>query len=376
MTPKARLASEAAIVVVAALIVTWAAVAGVGWFERHVAPLYCVAGPIGPWQAVRVVAVAVALVLVVVVRPRLGRAVAAWPKRELAVTGVGIAVALVAALGLGELILRRIKWDDRTASEKNDLPEAPADPRMGWAFRPGQTRTVTAYGRAIEYAIGDRGERVARPGAVADATLPTLIVAGESIGFGYELSWDETFPVLAGQALGLQAVNLSVPAYGTDQVYLAIVDALPRFDRPSVVVVVFVPQEIRRNVAPIRPHFAVDASGALVRVPAASGLAAWRLLRLAGDEPIHGDAAMRVTRALLVATAQAVRARGARPLFLVTNYGAPCRGDPPWMMTELFDGLPTVHVDLDDADVFSPRDPHPNARGAGKLAEAIVAAAH
>ncbi len=370
MTSKARYASEAAVVVVALLLAVWGASADLAWFERHVAPRYCIDLPTWPWQAMRATAIAVGLILVVVVRPRLGRAVASWPARELAVTWVMVAVALAAALGVGELLLRRVRWDDRTASEHDDLPAAQPDARLGWTFRPGQTRSFGP----VEYVIDERGDRVARAGQSIDPAAPALVVTGESIAFGFDLAWDDTFPVLVGRALGLQVVDVAVPAYGTDQAYLRLADALPRLARPRLVVLVFVPQQIRRNVSPVREHFVVAGDGTLARVPPATGLAAWRLARLGSDEPFHGDEPIRVTRAILVAAAQAARARGARPLFVVTNYGRPCRGDDPWMVRELFAGLPHVRVELTDADIVSPADPHPNPRGARKIADAILAA--
>jgi len=370
MTSKARFASEGAVVMVAALLGVWAAGADVSWFERHVAPRYCIDAATWPWHLVRAGAVGVALLLALVVRPQLGRAVATWPARELAVTGAGVAVGLVAALGVGELLLRRIQWDDRAAAEHEELPPGDLDPRLGWTFRPSLARTFDVDGRPVEYAINARGERAVRPDDDGDPDAPTLLVAGESIAFGYELGWEETFPALVGRALGLQVVNVGVPAYGTDQAYLRILDALPRLSRPRLVVLVFVPQEIRRNISPARRHLVVGGDGALVPVPAATGLGAWRLTRLWRDEPYHGEEPIRVTRAILLATAAAVRARGAEPLFLITNYGAACRGD--WMVGRLFAGLPHLRVDLDHGDVHSRTDPHPNARGARKLADAIV----
>src|SRR5262249_34406503 len=150
--------------------------------------------------------------------------------------------------------------------------------------------------------------------------------------------------------------------------------ARPRAPRRGGWVLVSGPRELRRSVAPVRELFAVGPDGALARVPAAPGLAAWRLARVWSDEPFHGDEAIRVTRAILVAAAEAARARGAEPLFVVTNYGRRCAGDDPWMVRELFAGLPHVRVELDDADVFSAYDPHPNPRGSRKIADAVLAA--
>jgi hypothetical protein len=337
-----------AVALVALGLVVWAARADLAWFERHALPDYCVAAvPAWPLHAARVLAVAVALVLVGIVRPRLARMAGG----EVA----GVALALGLALGAGELILRRVRWEDD--HEGGDLPAMRADPRLGWAPAPLQTA-----GRYVLDAWGDRAA------GVVDPTAPTLVVAGESVAFGWRLDWDDTFAAQAGRALGLQVVNVAVPAYGSDQAYLRLADALARLARPRLVVFLFVAREIRRNLSPARPHLVLDG-GRLVPAPASPGPA---LRRLVTDEPYHGDAPLATTRAILVAAADAARARGARPLFVVTNYGRACADDR--IARELFAGLPMVRVELGPDEVLAADDPHPNRAGARKLADAIVTA--
>jgi hypothetical protein len=77
--------------------------------------------------------------------------------------------------------------------------------------------------------------------------------------------------------------------------------------------------------------------------------------RLLRQLPYRGDEPLRVTAAILRATAEAARARGAFPLFVVTNYGASCLRDEhgeAWVVDELFvrQALPFVRVDLDPED--------------------------
>jgi hypothetical protein len=361
----ARLAVSAAAALAGLALALLAVRADRAWFGRHVAPTYCAAAvPAWPILAARAGAVAVALLLVLVVRPRLARV----PARELLATAVLILPALALALGAGELILRRVQWEDRLPRE---VPMT-ADPRLGWVPTPGRA-SVTRGARSLTYTVDAQGARVA--GDAEDAAAPTLVVAGESIAFGFGLDWDETFGAIAGRALGLRVVDVAAPAYGADQAYLRLADALPRLVRPELVVFLFVAKQIRRDVSPARPHLVLGADGRLELAPAASGLAAWRLARLVSDEPYHGDAGLRVTRAVLVAADAAARARGARPLFVLTNYGPACPPEADGIVGGLFAGLPVVRVELDAGDVIGPDDPHPSARGARKLAEAILAAA-
>ena len=89
----------------------------------------------------------------------------------------------------------------------------------------------------------------------------------------------------------------------------------------------------------------------------------------------NDDEAVEIERALLRDTARAVRARGALPLFLVTNFQAPCLpvdGQPPWLFRTLFedDALPHVDVALDPTWTLAD-DPHPDARAHGALADAV-----
>jgi hypothetical protein len=227
--------------------------------------------------------------------------------------------------------------------------------------------------RAVSYAIDEDGDRAASSGERPDPARPSILFAGESIAFGYGLPWEETFPYLVARDLAVQAVNLAVVGYGSDQAHQRVLDALPRFARPLAVVTLFVPSQMMRNVDPWRPRLGLGPGGALVPVPASSGP---RLSRLLAELPFHGDEALEVTRAVVRATAEAARARGAFPLFVVTNYGSAClpgEGEP-WIVDELFvrQGLAFVRVDLDREDLLpEAMEKHPGPRGARKIARAI-----
>jgi hypothetical protein len=292
-----------------------------------------------------------------------------------------VAVAVAASLGVGELAMRRLH--ERLAVGRQARageagpPMTRVDPRLGWAYLPGRTTWVEAGGRRVSYAIDAAGDRAGAPDDLPDPDRPTILFAGESIAFGYGLAFEETFPFLVGRDLGVQAVNLAVVGYGSDQAHLRVLDALERYRRPVAVVTLFLPGQVRRNVDVWRPRLALRPDGALALVPPSSGP---RLARLLQQLPYHGDEALRVTAAILRATADAARSRGAFPLFVVTNYGAACLRDAdeePWVVEELFSrqGLPFVRVDLETGDVLPGLlERHPAPRGSAKIAAAVEGA--
>jgi hypothetical protein len=80
-------------------------------------------------------------------------------------------------------------------------------------------------------------------------------------------------------------------------------------------------------------------------------------------------------RASIVATARDTRARGAFPLFVLTNCGTTCLKDETGVSSidhTMFDGLDVEHVRVDiPDDVFDRRIGHPDRRGQAMIADAI-----
>ncbi|HEY8141073.1 MAG TPA: hypothetical protein VIG06_00325, partial [Kofleriaceae bacterium] len=309
--PPRAIAAQAAVVLVAAFLVVWAWRADLTWFERHVYPGYCaVSHGQTVWPtAARIAALVVAALLLLLIRPRLAR----WAARARAFDLAAVGVAVAAALLVSDLFLRRRPAVERTPLERDDMPRAVTDGRVGWRFRPSQTVTVTAGGGPVEYAVDAAGNRARSAGEPIDPDRPTIVIAGESIAFGESLAWDDTFAAHLAADLDVQIVNTGVPAYGSEQAYRRAEEALAGLRRPVALVTVFIPQVIRRNGRE-------------------EGLGLARLWR---DEPYHGDGALDLTRERVAATARLARQRGAAPLFVVTNFGPAC-GDDAWLFPEIF----------------------------------------
>jgi hypothetical protein len=285
-----------------------------------------------------------------------------------------VGMAILAALFVAETVLRMSNFGESPPIGGRG-PLVVKDGRYGWRFVPSQTARMRQSGREIEYAIDARGNRARNESSAIDPSRPTLVVTGESIGFGYGLAWDETFAARVGEGLSLQIENVSVPRYGNDQAWLRLSDELAHLEHPVVIVTVFNVKQLRRDVSSERPHlgFQGDTFGL---VPAA-GFFEPRLAIFWTDEPFHSDSGVRIARRIFQETATAARARGALPLFVVTNYGprCDCSGEP-WYVRDLFDGDRARHVDawIPPEEWQARDDFHPAPSGAKRIADQLIAA--
>jgi hypothetical protein len=356
-----------------AVLLGFAAAGDGAWFDRHVV-LPAVFPPPPPWTlpALRLAAVAVGLVLAAC-------AVAAGRRATPgAVARVALSVAMaVCASELALRILHRVLPVPETRIEAR---LAAPDPRTGWAFIPGRSVDLPAPGggRVIRYSIDAHGDRAPSVEWVEDPQAPTVLVAGESIATGHGLLWNETFAARLGGLLHAQVVDVAEGGYGSDQAHLRAVDALARLAHPVAVVTTVLPVQLYRNLHDDRPHL-VLRDGALMLAPASGSHLRLRQL-LVNDLPYLSEAglrkSLRLTHAILHATAAATRARGAQPLFVFPSFGPPRPLDAhpeAFIVSALLDDLPHIVVDIDPAHLL-PGDGHPDPEGARQIAAAIAEA--
>jgi hypothetical protein len=356
-----------------ALLLLWfTVIADRSWFERHVVvPAYRIAPPVWTLPALRVTAGLLGLALMA--------CAAAAARRATPGGAVRVAIALLLAVCASELVLRHFQRPE--AEKVNPRLEwilGVEDPRTGWAFVPNRTMVLPPHGtqRRALYAIDAHGDRAPSQDWVEDPEAPTILITGESMAVGHGLDWNETFAARLAEMMHVQVVNVAEGGYGSDQAHLRAVDALPRFAHPLALVTLVLPVQLHRNIQDDRSRLAVR-DGALVVEPAFHSR--FRLRQVFVDEiPYLSEArlqrSLRLTRAILHATADAARARGARPLFVVPSIGPP---RPPearpeaFVIQALLDDLPHVVVDIDAANLI-PYDGHPGPAGARQIAEAIA----
>ncbi len=193
--------------------------------------------------------------------------------------GVLLATAsMTATTILIEGALRVVQFPYSASWTPSETALARYDGELGWTYRPNVsvTQTFGTDGRDIAMVFDSSGIRVAHAGQTFDANAPSVLWIGCSFTMGHGVLYGETFPARVGERLGVQAVNLGVQAYGTDQSLLMLQRFMSRFNT-KVVVYTFIDDHIvrntnydRRQLIPSgrwlgsKPLFRLDANGAAV----------------------------------------------------------------------------------------------------------------
>jgi hypothetical protein len=366
-----------AVVILGLLVLLLAAWLDRSWFEVHVFQQRCAVDDSDLHLVARVrgLTALAGVATLLVARPigrRLGRdsGLRAWWVR------IGAAVAL--ALLVCGFVLRAPAHPSAPAPVPIALPPSHPDARLGWLYDAPRTTVLVDDERPIPYAVDADGDRAHSESDRTDPDQPTILFAGESVTFGLGVLWEEAYPTIVGLRFGVQVVNVGVHGYGDDQIRLHTLDRLAQLRRPVAVVTLAMADLVERDVFTWRDRLGVAADGSLFTVRAQSPSARESPLAALVGQLGHSDEALRTARAIFAATARDVRARGAYPLFVLTNYGLPCLPDAsgrPSIEGHLFDGLDVAHIRVDlDPSAIVHTNGHPDARAHAQLAEAIASA--
>ncbi len=367
-----RRLTEAALAGLGIALILAALAADQGWWDRHFMPIFAIQRStlIAAERVVRgLIALAGAALSLVLRRP-----IAAALSGATIGGSLRILLAVVLALGAGELILRAHPPHPHDANPLEQEPRRRADPWLGWEFVPARSVVAEEAGRRVSYSFDEAGHRVPTPGSAVDVERPTLLFTGESIIAGFGLVWEETIPARVGALLEIQSANLAVSDYSNDQSLLRLAAELPRFRKPVAVMTLFMPSLFDRNLLDNRPYLAAG----LVWQPADRH---WRLAELLGWlVPYRSSATVEQgitrTRDSLRALIDLARARGAEPLIVVPQFG-PESATEEMLRRRILDetGLPYVHVKLDPSWHLS-GDLHPDPRAAQAIAIAVAGRLH
>jgi hypothetical protein len=297
------------------------------------------------------------------------RFVARRSARELAADVLPTLLAVVLALGAGEYLLRRLPWFATHQLPTQQEPLRRRDPILGWSYAADRVGHGVLGGRTIEYAFDSDGHRVAGPGRSVDYAAPSILFVGESIIAGHGVSYVDSIPGRVEAATGLQAADLAVGGYATDQMYLRLKAEWPRYRQPRALVVLFMPSLLHRNLEHDRPHLDADLAW---RPPSDD----WRLAQIAHRlVPYRSDRdlaeGVTMTRRALAAMVAMARERGAVPLVLTPQL-TPETAEEARIRAQVLEGLPALQVVVDPRWRL-PHNRHPDARADAAIARAVTA---
>jgi hypothetical protein len=377
---RARLVAEGLVGALGVAALAWAWHADLRYCERH----FCAelvaydSYQLGAAYCWRAGAALVGFLLLFIVRPRAGRWAEQRPPAACMAAGGRLTLALALALVASEIGLRVLHLP-RPKDKSKTIEVAIGEPndRYGWLFTASKATVLDHAGnRKVEYAINAEHDRVPTVDAVPDHSKPSILFVGESLTAGHGLPWDETYPAIVGDALGMQVVNLAVHGYGFDQQFLRLYDALPTFQHPVAIVTIFIRYMIDRMAEDTHPHLELELGGrhepvldpvdgfwhrsALVR--------AWWITR-----PYRTDYPLELAAKIFRETDRLARERGATAIFLAPNqnYGSP-RGDG-YLLDELFTRQGLTVIDADFGYHPLQDDVHPDAASTRRLADLVIA---
>jgi hypothetical protein len=355
-------------------LILWAAVANRVWFERHVLLDRCTLEPqTVVWEhKLRIIVGIVGLAVLALVRPRVARWAGRYRFAAVAWSSASIALAIILAVIVVDQ-KRRHDEPIRMAPALADprLPPMREDAALWYVHKPSASNEIDFHGLRVRYSINAQGNRASSVDDMPSRSAPTILITGESVGLGYDLPYEKTCAPLIAEALGVQVVNVSVTGYANDQAYRRLIDALAWFEHPIATVTFFIKEQLDRNVSPQRARLKLNHGRLELVQP--TWLSTSPILHTF-EMLVHTDEAIPLTRAIFERTAEASLARGARPLFIMTNYGPPCLPDSEGtipLARALFDGIKGEYavVEVKPSDY----DMHPNEIEERKLADAIIA---
>jgi hypothetical protein len=364
----ARGLAEGLVVAVAAALLAFARHVDVPWFERYFALAATHAYVVTMW---RVALAGAALVLVVHVRPRAGRWVARVGAREASAASARMALSVFLALVASEVGLRILRLPRRSDMAVTAVSLGEKNPRYGWLFKASQSFTIETGGRPVHYAFNAEHDRARSTGDLPDPGKPSLLFVGESITVGHGLEWDESYPAIVGEALGLQVVDLGVDGYGSDQAFLRLADALPRFEHPVAIITFFMPGLVERVERVDHPRLVFD--GVEARLAPAGFVESLRLSQAFREIfAYRAEWAIRTTEEVFRQTARLAGERGARAIFVAPYLGTDWPRGDGYLVEELLAREGFTVVDPRFGFEPIPGDNHPNAASTRRLADAVV----
>lgn len=183
---------------------------------------------------------------------------------RLVAVNIAVFLALAVAIEGTSSFVLRARALARAPVSSDPEPYIRHDADLGWSLRPGTT--IAAPGANAPLHVNARGLRSPRELAGARADRPRIICSGDSFTFGDGVADDDTWCAqLESVDATLETVNLGVPGYGIDQMYLRYARDTGGL-RERVHVFAFIDDDFRRMGARAdKPSLTIDDGRLTVR---------------------------------------------------------------------------------------------------------------
>jgi len=191
-----------------------------------------------------------------------------------------VTISLFMALALGEFVLRvvgvgKVKFQEKPRVGWVNVPEnvwVEHHSVLGWYSQKTKAALLESsnFPQVIVHtnASGFRGSReyaIEKPQGVI-----RIAVLGDSFVFGFGVQDGEAFPaLLEAQDKSREVLNLGVPGYGMDQIYLSYREIARKY-HPDIVLIGIFPEDFWRSTRSfadsghVKPYFSLSAKGELV----------------------------------------------------------------------------------------------------------------
>ena len=193
-----------------------------------------------------------------------------------------LALSAVFTFAVGEVALRLLeRGAPKPVASESGFSFFTHDPRLGWDLVPGAVDQHKTAEFAVEIRIDEQGLRspISTPVELSaeQAGALRLAVLGDSFTFGHGVEAHEAWPALLDERLpSLEAHNLAVTGYGTDQQLLRFEERAAELAPDAVILGLFAGTVFRHarfeQLGYAKPRFAFDGSELrLLGVPVPDG---------------------------------------------------------------------------------------------------------
>lgn len=188
-------------------------------------------------------------------------------------------IAMSLSLALAEVVIRccgvgKVKFEEKPRTGWVAVPEEvwiEYHPVLGWYSQKNKTSSLeTSNFPRISIHTNSSGFRGMREyNSPKPAGVIRMAALGDSFVFGFGVEDDQAFPaILESQTPGREVMNIGIPGYGIDQIYLSYREIAKAY-HPDIVLIGIFPEDFWRatrsfaDTGHVKPYFSLMPNGKL-----------------------------------------------------------------------------------------------------------------